>query len=68
MLALGCAKTQGIADPLAAALGLRDSGGRLLSVRVDALTCVMLSLVTFIGWVVVRFSLRYLDGDCERHS
>ncbi len=31
--------------------------------RTDALTSVGLLLVTFIGWVVVRFSRRYLDGD-----
>ncbi len=32
-------------------------------VRVDSLTAVMLVLVSFVGWVVVRFSGTYLDGD-----
>jgi len=67
-LALGSAGTQRVADPLADALGLSASGVRVLSVRVDSLTYVMLGLVTFIGWVVVVFSRRYLDGDPEQQS
>lgn len=55
--------TQPPADPLAGLLGWGAQEPRLLSVRTDALTSVMLVLVTFIGWVVVRFSQRYLDGD-----
>ena len=65
-LALGSAGTPGVADPLAVLLGPGASGIRVLSVRVDALTCVMLVLVTFIGWVVTLFSRRYLDGDPEQ--
>ncbi len=34
-----------------------------LSVRLDALTSVMLGLVSFIGVVILRYSQRYLDGD-----
>jgi NAD(P)H-quinone oxidoreductase subunit 5 len=55
-----------VADPLARFLGASLAGERLLSVRTDSLTCVMLLLVTFIGWVVVRFSRRYLDGDPQQ--
>ncbi len=32
-------------------------------VRLDSVTAVMLVLVSFIGWVVVRFSSTYLAGD-----
>lgn len=32
-------------------------------VRVDAVTAIVLSLVGLVGWVVVRFSARYLAGD-----
>ena len=53
-LALGSGGTPRVADPLAAALGLSGSGLRVLSVRADSLTYVMLGLVTFIGWVVER--------------
>ncbi len=31
--------------------------------RLDSLTAVMLGLIAFVGWVVVRFSSTYLAGD-----
>jgi NAD(P)H-quinone oxidoreductase subunit 5 len=34
-----------------------------LSVRLDAVSAVMLVLVTFIGWVVIRYTGTYLDGE-----
>ncbi|MCR8827897.1 proton-conducting transporter transmembrane domain-containing protein [Pseudosulfitobacter koreensis] len=34
-----------------------------LSARVDVVSVVMLLLVTFIGWVVVRYARTYLDGE-----
>jgi NAD(P)H-quinone oxidoreductase subunit 5 len=34
-----------------------------LSVRLDAVSAVMLVLVTFIGWIVVRYAATYLDGE-----
>lgn len=34
-----------------------------VSVRIDALSAIMLVLVAFIGVVVVRYSRNYLDGD-----
>lgn len=34
-----------------------------LLVRLDAVSAVMLVLVTFIGWVVVRYAATYLDGE-----
>ncbi len=38
-------------------------GGGGFSVHVDSLSAVMLSLVAFIGVIVVRYSRNYLDGD-----
>ncbi len=43
-----------------ALLGIGDLG---FAVRLDALSVVMLLLVSFVGWVVVRYSRTYLDGD-----
>lgn len=34
-----------------------------LSVRLDAVSATMFLLVTFIGWIVVRYASRYLDGE-----
>ncbi|MEO1639822.1 MAG: proton-conducting transporter membrane subunit [Pseudomonadota bacterium] len=34
-----------------------------LSARLDVVSIVMLLLVSFIGWVVVRYSRTYLDGE-----
>jgi len=44
-------------------LSLGGLGALSLSVRLDALTCVMLVLVSFIGGTIVRYSQSYLDGD-----
>ncbi|UHC20065.1 oxidoreductase (plasmid) [Methylobacterium currus] len=41
-------------------LGLHGIG---LSARLDAVSITMLLLVAFIGWVVVRYAARYLDGE-----
>ncbi len=37
-------------------------------VRADLVSLVMLILVTFIGWVVLRFSANYLDGETRQGS
>ncbi len=39
------------------------SSHRVLSARVDAVSVPMLLLVSFIGWVVVRYASNYLDGE-----
>ena len=44
-------------SPLIGAYGLG------LSARLDVVTASMLLLVTFIGWVVLRYSGTYLDGE-----
>lgn len=41
-------------------LGFGEVG---LSVRLDALSCLMFMLVSFVGVIVVRFSHNYLEGD-----
>ena len=38
-------------------------GGVGLSTRLDPVSVTMLLLVTFIGWIVVRYSRVYLDGE-----
>ena len=40
--------------------------GAGLSLRIDAVSVAMLLLVTFIGWVVVRFAATYLDGEARQ--
>jgi len=36
-----------------------------LSVRLDAVAITMTLLVGFVGWIVVRYSRRYLDGEAR---
>lgn len=43
--------------------GFLSWSGVGLSVRIDAISVVMLLLVSFIGWVVVRYARSYLDGE-----
>ncbi|MCA3255108.1 MAG: oxidoreductase, partial [Alphaproteobacteria bacterium] len=42
---------------------LLGAAGLGLSVRLDAVSVTMLLLVSFIGWVVLRYSATYLDGE-----
>ncbi len=37
-----------------------------LSIRMDAVSASMLLLVSFIGWVVVRYAATYLDGEARQ--
>ncbi len=39
-----------------------------LSVRLDIVSVVMLLLVSFIGWVVVRYARTYLDGEARQNE
>lgn len=39
-----------------------------VSVRLDAVSAVMLTLVSFIGWVVLRYSATYMDGEARQGS
>ncbi|UIP06767.1 oxidoreductase [Erythrobacter sp. SDW2] len=42
---------------------LADFGDIRLALRFDTVSSVMLLLVTFIGWVVLRYAASYLDGE-----
>ena len=44
-------------------IGLHGFG---LSIRLDAISVVMFLLVSFIGWVVVRYAATYLDGEARQ--
>ena len=44
------------------------AGERVPSVRVDAVSVAMFLLVSFIGWVVVRYASNYLDGEPRQGS
>jgi NAD(P)H-quinone oxidoreductase subunit 5 len=37
-----------------------------LSIRIDAISAVMFLLVSFIGWVVVRYAGTFLDGEARQ--
>ena len=37
-----------------------------MSIRLDTVSVAMVLLVTFIGWVVVRYAATYLDGDARQ--
>lgn len=41
-------------------LGIGEVG---LSVRLDAVSATMLAMISVIGWVVLRYSANYLDGE-----
>lgn len=44
-------------------IGLNGVG---LSIRLDAVSVIMFILVSFIGWVVVRYAATYLDGEARQ--
>ena len=41
------------------------SGLTLIALRLDAVNATMALLVSFVGWVVVRYSRTYLDGEAR---
>jgi NAD(P)H-quinone oxidoreductase subunit 5 len=45
---------------------LAGMSGIGLSIRIDMVSVVMLLLVSFIGWIVVRYSARYMDGEPQQ--
>ena len=46
-----------------ALLGISGAG---LSARLDTVSVTMLILVSFIGWIVVRYAKTYLDGEARQ--
>ena len=64
LIALGTAVLLALVGPFDSPLiGMAGVG---LSVRVDAVSATMFLLVAFIGWVVVRYSATYLDGEARQ--
>ena len=47
---------------------LLGANGIGFSTRLDVISATMLLLVSFIGWIVVRFSRIYLDGEDRQRS
>lgn len=45
---------------------LIGAAGIGISVRLDAVSAIMLLLVSFIGWIVMRFSATYMDGEARQ--
>ncbi len=45
---------------------LAGLSGLGLSLRLDAVSTVMLVLVAFVGWVVVRYAATYMDGEARQ--
>ena len=60
LVAAGTLVTQGAGI---AEITLGNTPGVTLGVRLDALTAVMLVLITSVAAVILRFSRRYLDGE-----
>jgi NAD(P)H-quinone oxidoreductase subunit 5 len=58
ILSAGGLMLSGVGD--SPVLGFHGVG---LSVRLDAVSATMLLLVTFVGWIVVRYARTYLDGE-----
>ena len=44
-------------------IGLGEFG---FSARIDAVSVIMLMLVSFIGWIVMRFAVTYTDGEAQQ--
>ncbi|MEO1140127.1 MAG: proton-conducting transporter membrane subunit [Pseudomonadota bacterium] len=65
LAALGITAFSGVILILAGAgtSPLIGANGLGLSVRLDAVSAVMVLLVAFVGWVVLRFSATYMDGE-----
>ncbi|MCL4187664.1 MAG: oxidoreductase [Rhodobacteraceae bacterium] len=59
-LAVAGAVRTATAGPATVAFG---SGPFLIALRADALSASMALLVAFVGWVVVRYARRHLDGE-----
>lgn len=47
-------------SPLLGAVGIG------LSARLDAVSVIMLLLVAFVGWIVIRYARNYLDGEARQ--
>ena len=64
--AIGSAATLVLFGPTTS--GLPGIGGMGFAARLDVVSVAMLLLVAFIGWIVVRYSATYLDGEARQGS
>jgi NAD(P)H-quinone oxidoreductase subunit 5 len=57
----------GVVQLLVAGPGVLSLGGgaALIALRLDAVAATMALLVSFVGWVVARYSTTYLDGEAR---
>ncbi len=61
LISLAVLMTAGAAtSPL---IGVAEMG---FSARIDAVSVIMLMLVSFIGWIVMRFAVSYTDGEARQ--
>lgn len=44
-------------------LGIKDIG---LSLRLDSLNVLMLGMISLLGFVIIKFSINYMDGDAKQ--
>ncbi len=73
LLALQCIAPLALASAISASVWLALAGPATtvlfgsaalgLAIRLDAVSAPILLLVTFIGWIVLRYSATYLDGE-----
>jgi NAD(P)H-quinone oxidoreductase subunit 5 len=62
VLAGGGAVQLALSGPVTLSAG---TGAGLVALRLDALSATMALLVAFVGWIVVRYSRTYLDGEAR---
>ncbi len=62
VLAIGGAVQIALSGPKTVSIG---SGPWLLALRLDVVSAVMAVLVGFVGWVVLRYTRTYLDGEAR---
>ncbi|MEM5474625.1 proton-conducting transporter membrane subunit [Hoeflea sp. AS60] len=70
LAALAAAVSSGLAllASAPATSGLIGFAGLGFSIRLDAVSAVMLLLVSFVGWVVIRYAATYMDGEARQGS
>ena len=51
-----------VSGPMALSFG---GGAALIALRLDPVSATMALLVSFVGWIVVRYSRTYLDGEAR---
>lgn len=51
-------------DPVQPAIHVESFFG--ISILLDGVSCLMFAMVSYIGWMICRYSVRYLDGDAAQ--